>query len=129
MIPTELLAELHKYCGGVIKSVGCNTIAVGGTRDHIHALFDLGKQANIAEVTGKIKANSSRWIKQMPGVRPDFSWQAGYGAFGLSHSEVEPVRQYILTQEDLHRTRTVQEEMRALFLRHGLEFDDRFVWD
>jgi len=129
MIPGDRCEELHAYCGGVIKSLACTPIAVGGTSDHLHALFDLGRQANVADVIGKVKANSSRWIKQMPGVRPDFSWQSGYGAFAVSHSNVEGVRQYIQTQAEHHRVRSVQDEIRDLLLENGVEFDDRFVWD
>jgi hypothetical protein len=32
-------------------------------------------------------------------------------------------------QEDHHRRMTFQDELRALFGRHGIKFDERFVWD
>jgi putative transposase len=55
--------------------------------------------------------------------------QAGYGAFSVSHSNIEQVKQYIANQEEHHRTRTFQEELRLLLQRHGIEFAERYVCD
>jgi hypothetical protein len=53
----------------------------------------------------------------------------GYGAFSVSSSQSEAVLQYIETQLEHHRTRTFQEEYRELLRRHGVNFDERYVWD
>ncbi len=37
--------------------------------------------------------------------------------------------QYVETQEEHHHTRTFQEEYRELLHRHGVGFDERYVWD
>jgi hypothetical protein len=60
---------------------------------------------------------------------PRFSWQAGYAAFSVSQSNVEGVQKYIEGQEEHHRKMTFQDELRTLFKRHGIEFDERYVWD
>jgi hypothetical protein len=60
---------------------------------------------------------------------PDFGWQAGYAAFSVSQSNVEPVNRYIETQEDHHCKMTFQDELRELLRRHGIEWDERYVWD
>jgi hypothetical protein len=39
------------------------------------------------------------------------------------------VREYIAKQRDHHRTVSFQEEYRAFLNRHGIEFDERYVWD
>ncbi len=72
---------------------------------------------------------SSAWFKAREGTPPDFAWQAGYGAFSVSASNVEAVRAYILGQEEHHRKRTFQEEFRAFLQKHGMEWDERYVWD
>ncbi len=59
----------------------------------------------------------------------DFAWQTGYGAFSVSVSAVEQVTRYILNQKEHHRDRTFDEEYVALLLRHGVEYDARFVLD
>ena len=39
------------------------------------------------------------------------------------------VREYIATQEEHHRKVTFQEEFRAFLEKHGIEYDERYVWD
>ena len=51
------------------------------------------------------------------------------GALPVSPSHLDVVLQYVETEEEHHRTRTFQEEYRELLRRHGVEFDDRYVWD
>ena len=60
---------------------------------------------------------------------PEFHWQSGYGAFSVSQSNLDEVRQYVENQEEHHRKMTFQEELRAFYRRHGIEFDERYVWD
>jgi hypothetical protein len=60
---------------------------------------------------------------------PDFFWQGGYGAFSVSQSNVDAVRGYVANQEEHHRTGSFQDEFRALCRKHGVEMDERYVWD
>ena len=36
---------------------------------------------------------------------------------------------YIANQEVHHQKRDFQDEMRAMFRRHKIEWDERYVWD
>ena len=58
-----------------------------------------------------------------------FSGSAGTGAFSVSPSQLDTALKYLETQQEHHRTRTFQEEYRQLLRRHGVEFDERYVWD
>ncbi len=58
-----------------------------------------------------------------------FQWQVGYAGFSVSHSNVADVRKNIENQAEHHRRMMFQDELRALFGRHGIEFDERYVWD
>ena len=58
-----------------------------------------------------------------------FAWQAGYGAFAVSESNVPEVRTYIANQAEHHRKRSFQEEYRSLLERHRIAYDERYVWD
>lgn len=42
---------------------------------------------------------------------------------------VEHVRAYIAHQREHHTRRTFQEEYREFLVRHGIDFDERYVWD
>ena len=56
-----------------------------------------------------------------------FAWQQGYGAFTVSASQREAVRQYIQQQPEHHRTRTFREEYLELLRGSGVEFDKRYL--
>lgn len=76
-----------------------------------------------------MKTSSSAWIKKQEPTLRKFAWQRGYGAFSVSRSGMDEVITYIDEQEKHHRTRTFQEEFRMLLEKHGLEYDERYVWD
>ncbi|HLE33175.1 MAG TPA: IS200/IS605 family transposase [Bacteroidota bacterium] len=121
--------EMHAYLGGVCKGLGCPVLIVGGVADHVHILSLLTRTLSVADVMGEIKRESSKWIKSKGGMLTKFAWQNGYGAFSVGQSEVERVRAYIAGQEKHHRKRTFQDEYRAFLKEHGLEYDERYVWD
>ena len=120
---------LHPYLAGTLSKINCPTMEVGGTADHVHLLFGLSRTLSIADVVETVKTSSSKWIKTKPGGLADFHWQKGYGAFSVSDSEVDRVIDYILNQEQHHRGTTFKEEYRALLERHGVPYDERYVWD
>ena len=47
----------------------------------------------------------------------------------LSEAGLVDVRTYIQSQEEHHQHVSFQDELRELFKRHGIEFDERYVWD
>ena len=59
----------------------------------------------------------------------EFAWQAGYAAFSVSVSNLGQVKRYIHDQARHHRKLSFQDEFRALLQKHGLEWDERYVWD
>jgi hypothetical protein len=61
-------------------------------------------------------------------VREAFAWQTGYGAFSVSQSGAGDVKKYIAGQEERHRTTTFQEEFVAFLQRHGISYDERYIW-
>ena len=76
-----------------------------------------------------IKASSSKWIHESFPEMRHFAWQAGYGAFAVSYSNLEAVERYIEGQAEHHRTMTFQEEFLAFLRRHGIRFDERYLWE
>jgi hypothetical protein len=76
-----------------------------------------------------IKSKSSKWLNAKPKRPGRFEWQRGYGAFTVSASQLDKVRAYVRNQERHHRRQTFQDEFRELLRRHGIEFDERYIWD
>jgi hypothetical protein len=52
-----------------------------------------------------------------------------YMAGGLQNIGCEPILINIASQEEHHREVSFQDEFRALCRKHGLEIDERYVWD
>jgi hypothetical protein len=47
----------------------------------------------------------------------------------VSLSALEDVRRYIADQVEHHRKMSFQDEYRAFLRKHGIEWDERYVWD
>jgi REP element-mobilizing transposase RayT len=121
--------ELFRVLGGAANNLGCQSICVGGVRDHVHMLFQLARTICIADAIGKIKSTSSLWINQNHVMVAPFHWQAGYGVFSVSQSNLEPVRTYVQDQVTHHTHQSFQDEVREWLRRYEIEWDERYVWD
>ena len=128
-IDAELSEKLYPYVGGIIRELGGSALAINGTVDHVHLLILLPAMTALADVMRVLKTNSSRWVHETWADRRAFGWQPGYGAFSVSQSAADDVRRYIEDQEDHHHRKTFKEEFIALLQRHGIEYDERYVWD
>lgn len=127
-LTVDLRERVWEYLGGVVRGEGGHSILVGGTVDHVHMLASLPQTQSLADVMRKVKGGSSTWAHAtFPGCA--LWWQTGYGAFTVSHSAVDAVRQYIAHQEEHHRQRSFQDEFRLLLRRHGLEADEAHMWE
>jgi REP element-mobilizing transposase RayT len=125
----DLRAEMHNYLGGISKNLGCPTIIVGGTDDHIHLLGRQARTISLADWIKELKRGSSLWIKTKDRTLECFEWQAGYGAFSVSQSQSGRVERYIAGQQEHHRKLSFQDEFRELLRKHNIGFDERYVWD
>lgn len=83
---------------------------------------------SVAALANALKANSSRWIHETVPDRSAFAWQSGYGGFSVSKSHARRVAEYIDRQESHHRTVDYRTELLAFLDRHGIEFDERYLW-
>ena len=79
----------------------------------------------LAQAMRDLKGNSSRMFGEM-GQR--FSWQEGYGAFSVSHSQRQVVADYIANQAEHHRKWSFEQEFVALLKKAGVEYHPRFVF-
>jgi len=103
-------------------------LAIGGTTDHLHALLSLPGMMSFAKAVQLIKGGSSKWINDTFPAPKKFEWQEGYGAFSVSASQVPKTIAYINNQKEHHRKKTFQEEFLELLTKHGIEYDQRYVF-
>jgi REP element-mobilizing transposase RayT len=120
--------ELHGYLAGIFKNWESPAIIIGSVEDHVHALFGLSKNYALKKIVEEVKGESSKWIKSKGKEFARFYWQAGYGAFSVSPSQLNAVKRYIASQAKHHRYVTFQDEFREFCRRHELELDERYVW-
>lgn len=125
----ELRVEMHKYLGGTCRDLGSPPLRVGGVEDHVHILCRLSRKLAVFNLLAELKRESSKWVKTKDARLSDFHWQDGYGAFSISPSHVEAVKQYIANQADHHRQVSFQDEFRRLLQTYEIEYDERYVWD
>jgi len=104
----ELRSEMHAYLAEMLRVHDCETLIVGGVEDHAHSLFALSRTHSIASVVKEVKRTSSGWIKTTSRKLSKFHWQAGYGAFSVSQSNLTAVIRYIENQEEHHKRVTFQ---------------------
>jgi putative transposase len=120
LIPQEILPRLWKYFVGIGRNHGIAVLAAGGISNHSHLLIALPSDMTVAKAVQVLKANSSRWLHE---VGLDFAWQEGYGAFSVSSTNKETVKNYILRQAEHHRKRSYENEFESMLRRSGMAFD------
>jgi len=128
MISDAMRQDVHAYLGGILREIHAVPIMIGGTNDHVHLLLRLPGNLALADCMRVLKTNSSRWVKEKWKERESFAWQGGYGAFSVSESSRGTVVRYIQNQVEHHRSMSFQDEFLGLLRRHGVDFDERYLW-
>ena len=121
--------SLHRYLATVLQNFGCPPVLINSVEDHVHILFELGRTVAVSDAVEECKKTSSKWIKTQGAEYAQFAWQAGYGAFAVSESNMDAVRKYIANQAAHHRKQSFQDEYRAFLARHCVAFEEKYVWD
>lgn len=129
LLRDEERGQVHAYITGILKNHDSPLIEINSVRDHIHILFAPSKNHAVAKIVEQVKSSSSVWIKGQNDWYAGFAWQAGYGAFSVSPTQVEPVREYIRGQAEHHRQEDFQTEYRRFCEKNGKPLDERYAWD
>jgi putative transposase len=58
-----------------------------------------------------------------------FEWQKGYGAFTHSHSQIDVVVKYILSQEEHHKKMLFKEEYQEMLEKNAIAFDQKYHFE
>ncbi|WP_445732220.1 IS200/IS605 family transposase [Mariniflexile sp.] len=128
LIKSEWKNELYKYISGIIQNNNHKVLQINGMSDHIHILFGMRPTQSLSDLMKQVKQDSSKWVNSRGFVNGKFSWQAGFGAFSYSRSELAPVINYIKNQEQDHKAVTFQDEYLKFLKEFHIEFDERYVF-
>jgi REP element-mobilizing transposase RayT len=120
--------EMFRMLAFKVKESECASASVGGYIDHVHLLIGLSRTITIATLVEHVKKETSKWAKKASRGNAQFTWwQAGYGAFSVSHSNVDAVDQYIRNQALHHANLSFQDEYRQICTKHGVKIDERYI--
>ena len=97
---SDVRPRVHAYLATICRDLNAEVVRVGGVADHVHIVTTLPRTVSQAQMIEQIKKASSKWIKTLDSRYRGFFWQRGF-----------------------------QEEYRELLRRHGVDFDERYVWD
>ncbi|RJQ59740.1 MAG: IS200/IS605 family transposase [Stygiobacter sp.] len=128
LIQEEWKQELYKYISGIIKNNEHKLLAINGVGDHVHILIGMKPSQSLADLMQDIKGSSSKWINDKNYVHGKFEWQAGYGAFTYSHSQISRVIKYIQNQEVHHKTSTFKEEYVSFLKAFEISYNENYLF-
>jgi len=121
LIHPKIEQQLFEFLQQELKKTGCMVSIVNGMPDHVHCLFGINPQKSITDIIKQIKGSSSHFINSNNLITEKFSWQRGFGAFGVSHSAVDNVYGYIRDQKQHHKKRSFESEYIKFMELHGFE--------
>jgi REP element-mobilizing transposase RayT len=127
-IHPDIENRVWSYLGGIARKHSMTAIEIGGIEDHVHALVLAPNRFSPADIAQFLKGDSSKWIHNEFTDLRDFGWQDGYAPFTVSKSIVPDVVHYIKDQRKHHHKKTFQEEYIEFLEKHGVEYDERYLW-
>ena len=128
-IKPEIAERLYPYIGGIVraeKGVLCN---IGGVEDHVHLYLGWRPDESVSALMRTVKARSSKWVHDKFPALGSFAWQEGSSVFSVSKSQEGAVKKYIEGQVAHHKKEDFRSELLRMLRAHGVEFDERYVFD
>lgn len=128
-ITAEVAERLYPYIGGIVRSEKGVLYDIGGFADHVHMYLRWRPDATISDLMRTVKSRSSKWVHDTFPALGAFAWQEGYSVFSVSKSQEGIVKNYIAGQREHHAKEDFKSELLRLLRAHGVEFEERFVFD
>lgn len=128
LIEKEWKTELYNYITAIIQNYNHKVIAINGMPDHIHILFGMRPNQSLSYLMQDIKASSSKWINDKNLTKKTFRWQAGYGAFSYSRSQLSKVITYIENQEQHHKEKSMLVEYKEFLEKFQVDYNESYIF-
>ena len=128
-ITAEVADRLYPYVGGIVRAEKGVVYDIGGVEDHVHVYLRWRPDGSISELMRTVKSRSSKWVHETYPNLAEFAWQEGYSVFSVSKSREEAVRKYIAGQAEHHMKEDFKSEVLRMLRAHGVEVDERYVFD
>ncbi len=120
---------LFRYISGIVQTKEQKMLAINGMPDHIHFLIGMKPSCCLSDLVREVKKSSNEYIKENKFTNFNFKWQEGYGAFSYSHSHLDKVIAYIMTQKEHHKKKTFKDEYMGLLKAFNVPFEERYLFN
>ncbi len=120
---------LYGFMSGICNELESPCYIINGMEDHVHLLLLQSRKIALADLVGKIKSNSSRWMKANGVDTKAFTWQSGFGAFSIGQSMFEQTYRYIANQKQHHQNQSFQDEFVRLLKAYKVFYNETYLWD
>ena len=128
-ITAEVAERLYPYIGGIVRAEKGVLYDIGGIEDHVHLYLRWRPDGSVSDLMRTVKARSSKWVHDtFPALR-EFAWQEGYSVFSVSKSQEGTLKKCIAAQAEHHRQHDFKSELLRFLRAHGIEFDEKYVFD
>jgi REP element-mobilizing transposase RayT len=128
-ITAEVAERLYPYIGGIVRAEKGVLFAIGGVEDHVHLYLRWRPDGSVSDLMRTVKARSSKWVHDTFPDLAGFAWQEGYSVFSVSKSQEEAVKTYIAGQAEHHAREGFESELLRTLRAHGVEFDEKYLFD
>ena len=128
-IALEVAERLYPYIGGIVRAEKGVLYDIGGVEDHIHMYLRWRPDGAVSDLMRTVKARSSKWVHETYPNLAAFAWQEGYSVFTVSKSQEVAVKKYIAGQVEHHTKEDFKSELLRIFRAHGVEFEEKYVFD
>ena len=129
LVRKEWKNEMEMYITGIIQNHQHKMLAIGSMPDHIHILIGYNVNHLIPDLVEEIKTSSNNWIKGKKLSKFKFQWQIGYGAFTHSHSQIDKVIKYVLSQETHHKKKSFKDEYLEMLEKNEVVYTNEYLFD
>jgi REP element-mobilizing transposase RayT len=128
-ITEEVAERLYPYIGGIVRSEKGALYNIGGVEDHVHMYLRWRLDGSVSDLMRTVKSRSSKWVHDTFSSLREFAWQEGDSVFSVSKSQEEAVKKYIARQAEHHEKEDFKSELLRFLRAHGVEFDEKYVFD
>ena len=128
-ITPEVAERLYSYIGGTVRAEKGALYDIGGVEDHVHMYLRWRPDESVSDLMRTVKSRSSKWVHDTYPKLAAFAWQEGYSVFSVSKSQEEAVKKYIAGQAEHHKKEDFKSELLRILRAHGVEFDEKYVFD
>jgi REP element-mobilizing transposase RayT len=117
--------HLYRYINGIIDNKGGHLYRINSMSEHVHLLFTIPPVIALSDFMRDLKASTSKELKKSIGFERFRSWGEGYAGLSYSLRDKAMLVNYIINQQEHHKTTSFSDEYQAFIKEMGLIFDER----